>query len=502
LPPLRPTLSGSPPFDQTHPAGRPWPRHQERHIELYVACLGLLVSVVFYVLDFPCDSVVDVGGLTALKAAQQLPEWLSFFRVTCMGFHVGVLGFVFLPSRGMQLMSMHVAMLWNSLSYWLVASSWCLDDRTWFGLLVLQHAFQVIGTLMIFDVRWLPFHVGFTIPGAFSILAPSHASEHARRLADTESNSWGSEVLVLVFLLVGGMIALALLTEMRQRLLAIFQNLLQKLRGHAVAGPPKAAAPHRGHCQCCRRVRTAPVSTVQEQAFDPVVLNNATRAARVQSNQSGVLSAHGAASTVSRMSGTMSSIHASEVPTTHSTQAESTLSDLDGIADIEGFASQSSSVFASQGSSLFASKGICLSQSRGVLSNVEEKGKQNLCQSAISNLDAAVEESCKTANNCDLSQSMNTDPKESSDATSECGMPESCEPTEASSRMEGECDTCTQSTSDSTEDISRAGTQSTLDPASDCLGAESRRHTSELGALTSTQSGLDLVQDCSKTENN
>mmetsp|Transcript_30093 Transcript_30093/g.76484 ORF Transcript_30093/g.76484 Transcript_30093/m.76484 type:complete len:454 (-) Transcript_30093:121-1482(-) len=416
---------------------RGWYR-QERHVEIYVSCIGLLISAVFCCLDFPCDSFLDAEDFV-IPTAVQLSDWLSFFRVTCVGFHVGVLGFMFLPSRGPQLACMHMAMLWNSLSYWHVASAWCFDDFTWFGLLVLEHAFQVIGVLLLFDGHWLLLHVSFTIPGAFSMLAQSHASKHARRLSDTESSSWNIEVLILVSLLVGGMIAVALLSELRQKLLARLQELLQKLRGHAVAGPPKAAAPHRGHCQCCRRVRTAPAPAVQQQAFDPVgpvVLAYPTRAGRdpsTWSSRSNMESEFGAASQ-------RSSMHFSEVP---SWNTAPTLSDLDGASDVH--------YVASEGSSWCASQCPSSSQNGRVFSPVEEEGKRMPCKSPRSNLDGAVEESCKKENQCDVSESMKTDPKKSSEAiASECGGPGSCEPTEAGPGMES--GPCTQSTVDATQD--------------------------------------------------
>merc|ERR1719198_2222211 len=90
---------------------------------------------------------------------------LGLFRLTCIGFHLGTMGFMFLPRRRWQLLSLRVAMLWNSVSYWLVSSSWCFDGGN-----IAWHA--------------LTFLVLFTLVGATDLLAlPPAEKVQVRRLS-------------------------------------------------------------------------------------------------------------------------------------------------------------------------------------------------------------------------------------------------------------------------------------------------------------------------------
>lgn len=153
---------------------------------------NLVVPGLFFLWGFPCT--------------EGLPNVL--FRLCCLVFFGGNLAGSMLTEKSSCVMAFRTGMIANSVASWIVSAWWCFGLTEWLTLMVLEHAFQVVGILLFCGSRCFE-HVAFTFVG-------SVIGYMLRPEADTfdfvcKENCWFMRAAITVLSLVGGMVLIGIL---------------------------------------------------------------------------------------------------------------------------------------------------------------------------------------------------------------------------------------------------------------------------------------------------
>eukprot|EP00928_Gymnodinium_smaydae_P003697 TRINITY_DN11306_c1_g1_i1.p1 TRINITY_DN11306_c1_g1~~TRINITY_DN11306_c1_g1_i1.p1 ORF type:complete len:524 (+),score=28.68 TRINITY_DN11306_c1_g1_i1:76-1647(+) len=151
--------------------------------------LNLIVPFLFGIWGFPCAR-----------------GWLDLcFRLSCFGFFSGNLVGSLLNDQGRKIVSFRVAMLANSLASWIVSGMWCYGHAQWIVLMVLEHAFQVVGIYLLCGTRWQA-HFIFTMVGSMGAYVMRHLIEIDSSDIECDGDCWFRKASATVSCLVGGMV--------------------------------------------------------------------------------------------------------------------------------------------------------------------------------------------------------------------------------------------------------------------------------------------------------
>lgn len=187
-------------------------RGQRTKATQLVVLFGVLVSTLCGIMGFPC--------------APGLPTLL--FRLTCVGYFSGcVAGLYVVPDRWQKL-TFRAALISNSLASWVVSKWWCLDFGEWAILMLLEHAFMVVGVIVLPGDGML-IHLFFTFQGSITLFATRDSDGlmevpmESRRFA----KHWIATIIFTVGMLVVGMAMSGywFMDTIRKKVLAIHKVL-------------------------------------------------------------------------------------------------------------------------------------------------------------------------------------------------------------------------------------------------------------------------------------
>lgn len=160
----------------------------------YVIGLGLLSSSICCFLGFPCAEGFAV----------------FLFRCTCVGFFSGNLVASLVGRPQLRIPAFRFALVSNSLASWLVSFWWCLGFGDWCILMFLEHAFMLVGVIVLLQGTGLVHHMIFTFAGSIVGFVGRDVdsftmSPDERFLAQRAARAWIMMLVFTVFALVAGM---------------------------------------------------------------------------------------------------------------------------------------------------------------------------------------------------------------------------------------------------------------------------------------------------------
>lgn len=161
-------------------------------------CLSVMVAVICGVLGDPCAH--NAVGVVVLDS-------LPVFRCTCLGFGTFTIIGAALPWRRLSDLCFRIAIIFNSLAFWWVTFTWCMDiTYVWWCIFILQHMWIVFFLLAILRGKGMLAHLAFSAAGAIT------GFERTSRQPDHEMEEiWKTGVLLAVSMLVASLLALLLL---------------------------------------------------------------------------------------------------------------------------------------------------------------------------------------------------------------------------------------------------------------------------------------------------
>jgi len=165
---------------------------------LQACCLSVMVAVICGFLGDPCAH--NAVGVVVLDS-------LPVFRCTCLGFGTFTIIGAALPWRRLSDLCFRIAIIFNSLAFWWVTFTWCMDiTYVWWCIFILEHMFIVFFLLVILRGKGMLAHLAFSTAGALT------GFERASRQPDHEMEEiWKTGVLIAVSMLVASSLALLLL---------------------------------------------------------------------------------------------------------------------------------------------------------------------------------------------------------------------------------------------------------------------------------------------------